>query len=383
MNMDSFMDIDSFHSAGGAAEFVTGQQQCPVDTQQHVLPKSFRFLDLPIGLRNKVYENLLCPDANPDFDIDVASPLPDTAILYTNRHIYDEAREAMLRANEFVRIFAEGVEVNVIGYLAKIPVQVFLPTLISFGQPEEPCKYDVIIRGRDLDAFVRALSNPAISDPEMPTHVKHHITLHDPLKKSNKRSREPSYSDLRAQERLLQPFRDHFHGFSHVTIDGEVDQTLAAAVVQLVNQELWPDRDTFVASIRKLKDEGNALFRDGSIRLASMQWWAASNKMQRLRDSPIWPLVQYELGPEAVANLAELWFNVHNNQTMVGLTDIRRLVQDQVDGRDVDEQIFQAMQLINGTTRIALAATKRFESTWKPSATQEANYGFDPRKRRG
>lgn len=393
------MALEPSRLNAGVAEFVPQEKASPANNEQDDSTKPFPFLNFPREIRNQVYENLLCPYADRDYDQnghnhwpDIA-PLYETAILYTNRQVYTEAREAMLKGNKFVRVFTRGVMVTAI--LADVPVQVvvhshhshedpvvrkFKGAVISYFLRDEedirehgnaPCNTcDILILGRDLDAFVRGVGDPAIGGSRMATAVEHHINFHDPFKKS----RDPNYSSLRAQERLLQPFRDHFHGFPNVKIDGKVDKVLAADVLRQVKYEAMPDPDEFIASIQGLKDEGNAFYREDDFMKAIQRWRSASAKMQRLRSSGLWSRVKMQLGPDFVDTLAELFFNVHSNQAQAALAEMRHfdMGEDDMD----EERAYHALEVIGHNSHVATTASEAFESAWHPSRRQQAKLCF-------
>lgn len=395
------MDLERCRVNTAVADSVW-QKQSPPNDQQYEHLEPFRFLNFPQELRNQVYENLLCPypDSPRDLDQDGEyqwsdiAPLYQTAILYTSRQIYTEALEAMLRGNQFVRVLLHGIVITDV--LAKVPVQVvahnhphedpvvrdFVGAVMSYvllndwdvhehgATPRNTC--DILILGRDLDAFVRGLGDLVIGGPMMAVRVKHHIIIHDPFRKG---PRDPEYSNLKDQKRLLQPFRDHFHGFSHVKITGSVDKTLAADVLRQVKHETMPDLEEFIASTRELKGEGNAFFRDHEFVKAIERWCRASAKIQRLRSSRLWPRLKTQGGADFVDTLAELFFNVHSNQTQVALAEIRTCKRDKY-GRPDEDKLLDALDKIGHNCHMANAATEMLESAWQPSARQHAKLCF-------
>ncbi|CAN8104282.1 unnamed protein product [Discula destructiva] len=368
----------------------------PAFVPQKNVVKPFRFMEFPREIRNQVYEDLLCPHPDRETDLDgLDDRLPDTAhlfetaILCTNRQVYAEAREAMLRGNQFVRVFARGAVVA--SALAETPVRAVVHSHHSKKDPvvrdfegavmsyylrdgkeiqhngrAHSNTFDILLLGRDLDAFVRSVGNDFLCATVMAVSVKHHIDIHDPFKKG----RDANYSNLAAQKRLLQPFRDHFHGFAKVKINGKVDKVLAATVLREVKHEALPDPDEFIACVTQLKDEGNAFFREGVLSRAMHQWRMAVDRMMRLRSSLIWPQVRTQLGLEFVDRVAELFYNVHSNQVMAVLAEMHEYHPDEI------ERMEDAMDRIGQMSNMAATAVDAFDSAWEPSVRHEAKLFF-------
>lgn len=358
-------------------------------------PRPFRFMDFPPEIRNKVYAHLLCPepDFQPDEDghyvwSDIA-PLYATAILLTSRQVYGEARDVLLRENQFVRVFVRGVVLTLT--LALVPVHVvthshfpqhdrvvraFRGSVMSYllkdeltfrdhgSEPSHTC--DLLLRARDLDAFVRGVADPQTGSGRMATGTRHRITIHDPFRKA----KDPRYMNVASQKRLLQPFRDHFHGFTQFSVDGEVRPSLAAAVVREARHEALPDPDAFIESIRQAKDEGNAFFRAGNTARATVQWSGALAKIQRLRSSTIWSRIEAELGPDFLDALTEMFFVLNSNKVQAMLAQMR-----ECDGDDFDMLFFE-LEKIKLASSMSNAAAEVLGSMWTPTARQQAKLFF-------
>lgn len=359
-------------------------------------PNPFRFLNFPAEIRNHVYAELLCP--YPNYQLNAAghnhwphiAPLFHTSILLTSRQVHREARHVMLRGNQFIRVFTRGVPMSAM--LARLPVHVVVHTHCSKANPivrefkgavmsytlkdelhirehgSAPCNTcDMLILGRDLDALVRGLADPATGTARLATETQHRINIHDPFKKS----KDPNYSNLAMQKDLLQPFRDHFHGFTRVKIQGRVDPAFAAAVRVEVRHEPLPDPDELIPAIRLLKDEGNALFRAGDFFGSSERWRAASSKLQRVRTSANWPRTKAKFGPELVDEMAELFFTLHSNAAQAVLAEMREYDPD----LEMD-QVQLALDRVEHSSHMADTASEAFEAAWVPSDRQTAKLCF-------
>lgn len=72
---------------------------------------SFRFLDIPREIRDKIYEHLLCTFPQPD-SVTQGFKLPmkdfTSGILLVNKQIYSESYDVMIKGNRFVRVSSTG-----------------------------------------------------------------------------------------------------------------------------------------------------------------------------------------------------------------------------------------------------------------------------------
>lgn len=258
-------------------------------------PKQFRFMGLPPETRKQVYVHLLCPEPDIRRDgegdsLEIAG-LHETAILYVNRQVHEEARDVLLRANEFVRVLTSGLKVTPV--LPKVSVRVvahsphshfskrdavvrnFRGAVMSYvlqDKTEEsgirerdipsvyPC--DMLIRARDVDEFVRGVADPSIRGVDrLLTGTTHRITIHDPFRPQPEDS---NYTNIATQKRLLQPFQKHYQGFADVNIQGEVDTALASSVLQSVHY-LAPTRPRFPRVDGRAQGGGQCLVPRGRL----------------------------------------------------------------------------------------------------------------------
>ncbi|KAF3765750.1 hypothetical protein M406DRAFT_329622 [Cryphonectria parasitica EP155] len=352
---------------------------------------AFPFLNFPAEIRNRVYAHLLCPEPLGKLTELERRHRPvqithlfHTAILLTCRQVHHEARATMIKGNEFVGISLRGIPVARI--LTKLHVHIVVlatriltwsvardfrgavmmyqvlnqGTLDEEGQREyNTC--DILIRGRDLDALARDLSDPAVSGHEVAT-AEHTIDMLDPFMKNA----DPSYDTLAAQKRLLQPFCDHYRGFLNVKITGTVDRALAASAVEEMQSDAVPDADEFVASLVQLKDEGNVLFHAGDYFEAGEKWSTATALLRRMAVRRNWPRVQSLYGRGVLDKMAELLFTLYSNQAQAILSDMR--------GYDLDDEMEMddARWRVDGNCRAAETVSNVLGTWWTPSPRQRA-----------
>lgn len=356
--------------------------------------RNFRFMDLVLEIRNQVYQELLCPYPEHSIDKDGRNystnlaPHFETAILYTNRQIHDEAREVMLRGNQFVRILTHGV--SVFGILTQVPVHIVTHSnssdesaiardcqgaAMTYSLRDEDNSHEpdvsyrtfyALILGRDLDAFVRGIGDDMIADPTLPRGVKHSIHIHA----SSRNGEDPNYSSLTSQRRMLQPFRDHLHGFEQVEITGDVDSQLAATVITEMRQESIFNLNEFMASVTQLKEEGNVSYRSDLHCRAIDRWQRASFRIMHLWNSVIWCKAHKNLDTDFENAVVEMFFFLNINVVQALLAQMHEF--DPKDLKRLNRSLSNMLQLWSMASNTLVTFTVR----WRPSARQEAKLGF-------
>lgn len=171
------------------------------------MEKSFRLLDLPAEIRDSIYHEILCTWStypvqwNGDsHELSVPKGAKkhkiETAILRTNRQVYQEAKTVLLTGNQFIRVVVWGM----------FPYETFimpnnLPVLtlnnkkasdeykgfvmthtidISYDPDEVKSPDEVVILRRDLDLFVQTVAQVETPFPELVDHQsKHQVTIHN------------------------------------------------------------------------------------------------------------------------------------------------------------------------------------------------------------
>lgn len=362
-------------------------------------------MDFPPEIRNKVYENLLCsfgePEENPEenseaeenhdraVDMDQVGRLAHTAILLASRQIYHEAKDVMLRQNQFVRVFTFDIRVPkfpgrlivhtrhpaqdpIVKNFEGAVMSYYVKSRFQMQSTNCSCCYsstpqDFIILGRDLDAFLQAFVGPENDLPALSTSTEHRLVLHDPFETCT----NTEYDPLKVQKSLIQPFQSHFHGFTHFNIKGKVDKKLAKAAWKQIKMESLPDPGLFLEEVTYLKNNGTNAFREGKPLEAVRSWRHGIFKLQRFQCSKSWDRMRAKFDEEFFDSLAQTYFTLHSNMAQFHLGDLHM----QCVGEESDMLHGELFQ-VEHSIRCAIEAGEVFGSSWRPSARQEAKVTF-------
>ncbi|KAG6366714.1 hypothetical protein INS49_000893 [Diaporthe citri] len=283
--------------------------------------KPFRFLDLPIEVRNAIYHVVLCepPPAKlrrveqadllwlPEGMATITHP-SEMQILQASRQVHAEARDVMLRGNQFIRIRARGVGQVIKGFLLARQIPIVRTTALSrdrfqgyvmthsieltsdrpedFPGPKQDTDVDLVILHRDLDLFCEALATRGtLMVRGFGSLTKHNLTIHNPFDSTL----SPGFMGEKNQERLLQPYRHHLRGFSHFSVDGNLSASLAESVKKAVAEENLPEPEEVVAEFKRSKDLGNRFFRQKEFHKAAEAYTTGYIKVALIRNGNIWP----------------------------------------------------------------------------------------------
>jgi hypothetical protein len=366
------------------------------------------FDSLPLEVRNAIYHALLCnpPPAKlrrveqADIlwsaeELSVITHPSETQILRVNSTIRDEAKDVMLRGNQFVRIQARGLGPIIEGLLRgrQIPIVRTGTRLMSLfkgyvmthsielasGRPprwleviaahsDVGADLDVVILRRDLGAFCASLANEGFKVVSgFGTLAKHNITIHNPFQSTPSSGFPPSEKH---QERLLQPYRDHLRGFLHFSVGGDVSSSLAESVKGAVAQEDVPEPQDLAAMFKRHKDLGNRYYSQKEFRKAAEAYAIGYMKVTVVRNGNHWSELEAKGGETFLHSLAETYFHVcldcaQNILAFLGeIPDPNQATRRYYCGR-ADFQV-----------RSAGSAGQSFGTDWRPSLEQMARLTF-------
>lgn len=364
--------------------------------------ETFRFLDLPIEVRNAIYHVILCdpPPAKlrrveqadllwlPEGMAMITHP-SEMQILQTSRQVHAEARDVMLRGNQFIRIRARGVGQVIKGFLLARQIPIVRTTALSrdrfkgyvmthsieliSGQPEDfpgpkhDTDADLVILHRDLDLFCEALATRGtLMVRGFGNLSKHSLTIHNTFDSTL----SPGFMGEKNQERLLQPYRRHLRGFSHFSVDGSVSASLAESVEKAVAEENLPEPEEVLAEFKRNKDLGNRFFRQKEFHKAAEAYTTGYIKVALIRNGNIWPQVAAKGGQGFLHAIAETYYQVCLNCAQNILVFLRETSES--DQTKIQYYCGKADYHVKS----AMAAGDNFTTDWRPNLQQMAKLSF-------
>ena len=138
----------------------------------------------------------------------------ETAILRTNKQVYQEAKTVLLRGNQFIRVSIKAFQpLQFLFIPSQVPVVTMNQDVItryrgfvmthSIDITNDPAplkgQFEVMILRRDLGRFAAALSKADIRSPNFTATSKHTVTLHNPFVGTL----TPNFLDSKNQVRLI------------------------------------------------------------------------------------------------------------------------------------------------------------------------------------
>lgn len=361
----------------------------------------FRFLDLPIEVRNAIYHVVLCdpPPAKlrrveqadllwlPE-GMSVITHPREMQILHTNRQVHAEARDVMLRGNQFIRVRARGIGQVIRGFLLARQIPIVRTTTrsresfrgfvmthsieLASDQPEFPgseddADVDLVILQRDHGLFCEALATRGVLMVRGFGHLtRHKLTIHNPFESTL----SPGFLGEKNQERLLQPYRNHLRGFLHFSVDGSVSSALAESVKHAVAKEDLPEPDAVLAEFKHNKDLGNLHFRQKEFHKAAEAYTVGYIKVALIRNGNLWSQVAAKGGQGFLYGISETYYQVCLNCAQNILVFLKEMSESD------NTKIRYYCGKADYHVKSAMAAGKNFTSDWRPNLQQMAKLSF-------
>ncbi|KAJ0115491.1 hypothetical protein N8I77_000850 [Diaporthe amygdali] len=364
--------------------------------------KPFRFLDLPIEVRNAIYHVILCepPPAKlrrveqadllwlPEGMAVITHP-SEMQILQTSRQVHAEAKDVMLRGNQFIRIRARGVGQVVKGFLLARQIPIIRTSALSrntfqgfvmthsielkggrpedFPGPKHETDVDLVILHRDLSLFCEALAiRGTLMVRGFGNLTKHDLTIHNPFDSTL----SPGFMSEKNQERLLQPYRHYLRGFSHFSVDGNVSASLAESVKEAVAEEHLPEPGEIIAEFKRNKDLGNRYFRQKEFHRAAEAYTTGYIKVALIRNGNLWPQITAKGGQGFLHAISETYYQVCLNCAQNILVFLRETSESN------RTKIRYYCGKADYHVKSAMAAGDNFTTDWRPNLQQMAKLSF-------
>lgn len=366
--------------------------------------KAFRFLDLPLEVRNAIYNVILCSPPPPKLRrVDQGDLLPsprgldyithpqETQILRLSRQVHAEARDVMLRGNQLIRIRARGVGRVLEKLMVDRQIPVVRTTALSRSKskdivmthfiewrgsdPYSPflvgvqpgvgdaADADLVILGRDLDAFCSMLAfRGFLAARGFGIYAEHVLEVHD----SFDDTLSPDFMGEKNQTRLLGPYRDHMRGIARFSVRGYVSAEVAKSVEHAVHEIPLPDPEQVIKELRRQKDIGNGYFRQMDFLQAAEAYSSGVNEVMVLRNSLAWEQAKAAGGDAFLRALAETLYQVCLNATQNILTALR----------DAPDDGLEHAARAEAHTIAAMQAGRLLETDWLPTLAQMAKASY-------
>ncbi|KAK6955750.1 hypothetical protein Daesc_003394 [Daldinia eschscholtzii] len=293
----------------------------------------FRFLDLAPELRDSVYHEVIStllrselkatrvhqgPSVQSKFVPVLRRRSFNTAILFVNRQISQEATEVMVKHYLFVHIATYGVNLSHVLYAWAVPIVaigkdvignfkgfVMSHTIKIQGANPVPENHFMMLQ-KDFKVFCEAL----IWLQPSPDNFAHHVVLRNPFKDTA----SVNWFSPSKQELLVQPYREHLNGIADFNIEGDISPTLATTVTEAVNREIRINPWLLLEAMTNEKAAGDSVSHFKSAPKAVRIWKKAAMQIGSLANSRRWQQMKEDSNDIFAHRMAELLFWLHLQQ---------------------------------------------------------------------
>jgi hypothetical protein len=353
----------------------------------------FRFLDLPGEIRNNIYDLLLCSwDDELEQDPSLISKLsrrslsnPSTTLLRTNKQIYAEASDYMIKRNQFVRITCRGFDVRNLflsqgipvittdarkvslfdGYLMHMTLSkpAFSPSAHQFSE------FEIMMLRFDLPKLCEQLDIESVM-ADANTTTSEHISIHASVRLNYGQVRHftPWY-----QGRLLEPVANSLRGIPNFKISGPLDPALAKSMKKEIAKPRWTEPEATIAEIGTGVDVGKRQWQQNNFYAASESWAYAMRTLERMRHSSSWLGLQKTGGEDFVNKTADLYFTLNLLHAQFLQVD---MANDSSRGPLVQRNGRLTIQHLHKCQTASVRFAQHAGATWVPSNQQLAKMLF-------
>ncbi|TEY43619.1 hypothetical protein BOTCAL_0367g00070 [Botryotinia calthae] len=320
----------------------------------------FRFLNLPLNIRQHIYKILLCTVEDPPEDLRdngyTLVPIRITQlqhdiypqILRTCRKINHEATIIMRETNLFVMV--TGVirldEPRICFFSKYIPMvrikteqqaddfrkacvmthELCEPTKAPGVLPDEPYKF--MLLHRHLPLLCAALVVSAIGT--LPycdeTSAAHIVTI---LGTYDEEISESSFLSEKLQETLIAPYRSAFKGFTGFQLKGNISDELKDSILSGITwaPQLNPERT--IHGLQSMEARGKDIFARGGVENANQIWCQALINIRRILTMSKRQMLHETHEPDFIYQLMNMYFDLSSDrlQYIINAMQMARLQQ--------------------------------------------------------
>ncbi|KAJ4354283.1 uncharacterized protein N0V89_006017 [Didymosphaeria variabile] len=338
-----------------------------------------RFLDLPIEIREIIYQDLLCTwelKHNRERAFLSTRFNNPTAILRVNRQVYYEAYDYLVKHNQFIRVDCDGISIRsdplgrqilpvtedpeevsqFNGYVARIKWTTNSDPL------QKRSRKQYIVLGRQFPDILKATDYHIMTQWPAITMT---ITM-DPI--STDRAEVTTTSLRPFQTALLRTIPTFLHAFPGLSIQGSsVSRNLAARIIRETAEPRWTTPTAALSDILWFKHNNDRLGKEAYYLSTNTATECGLKTIDYMRSSPAWPKLMLAGGVDFANTVAELAFDLRVNRAQRALDAMERSQCR----RNLVEEFATHVDADIGKCLLSVPSHNH-QDTWSPSVEQVA-----------
>ncbi|KAL1599878.1 hypothetical protein SLS60_007683 [Paraconiothyrium brasiliense] len=341
--------------------------------------EDLRFLDLPVEIREIVYQDLLCTwelKHNRERAFLSTRFNNPTAILRVNRQVYYEAYDYLVKHNQFIRVDCDGISIRSdplgrqILPVTEVPEKVSqfngYVARIKWTTNSDPLRKgsrkQYMVLGRQFPDILKATDYHIMTQwPAITMTI-----IVDPI--STNRAEVTTTSLRPFQTALLHTIPTFLHAFPGLSIQGSsVSRNLAARIIHETAQPRWMTTTAALSDILWFKHNNDRLGKEANFVSTNTAIECGLKTIEYMRSSPAWPNLMLSGGVSFAHAVAELAFELRVGRAQRALDAMERSQcrRNLVEGfaEHVDADLGRCLLFV---------PSHNHQDTWSPSEEQVA-----------
>ncbi|KAJ4289124.1 hypothetical protein N0V90_011466 [Kalmusia sp. IMI 367209] len=281
-----------------------------------------RFLDFPLEIREIVYQELLCTwDMKHKRERAYLRTRYDnpTAILCTNKQLYNEAYDYLVKHNRFIRVNCEGISIRFHPLGRQIlPVSEDPKKISQFkgyvahvnwtansGQMNDGSRKRYMVLGKQFPDILKCTDYHSITRWPI---ISMNIVMNPIPTQWQTASTKPATSLRPFQTNLLYIIPTLLHAFPGLTISGAVGRELADRIIHETAQPRWTDPIVALSDLLWFKHNNEQLGQEAYYLSTNTVIESGLQTIDYMRKSTAWDTLKCTGGPDFVNAVSALAF---------------------------------------------------------------------------